>query len=620
VSDREPSTGAGFVRAYVIPALLLFAIPAIGWGFVRYAHDSWDAQFLAGAEKAIQADAELTPARRAELLTFYRDHTASRLCAGEGPGHEGLSPEFVAHACGDFNQIRWIGQASVWSAGLGVVSLIVMLGCAALAFTSRGLQYASFVAGWNFLRVAGAIQVVAQGFIAVMLSFWATVVLTEHYYVKLIAIVGLLALVAVFKVVVAIFARPDDRLEVEGVVLERATSPALWERVDALCRRLGTQPADHIVGGIDDNFFVTEHPVHVNGDVLCGRTLFVSLSLLKRLDKAEADSVLAHEMAHFSGGDTEYSKRMSPMLSRFGAYLQALHQGGLSRPVFSFMLLYWSLVQLAMSRSSREREFRADRLSAEATSPRAVAGALCKVAAYSSYRARVEETLFNRDAGHERLDIASSVAAGFMDYARGPYLVSDLSARSFPHPFDSHPLLGARLAAVGATIDTTGVANAVTATAAETWFSEIGDAEAIESALWKAYEARFQAAHEQSLAYRYLPATPEEREHVERFFPPLRLAGKPGEPALDLDCLQVAYGGWPSAVAWADVTDIKAADQTFRGKVLTFHVRDAAGRTEKRNVPLRTLADGDDPVLHAVGRYYGRHRAAAEYRQHAAAS
>jgi Zn-dependent protease with chaperone function len=620
VSDREPSTSAGFVRAYVIPALLLFAIPAAGYGFVRYANDSWDSVFLAGAEKAITTDAELTPARRTELLAFYRQFPPSRLCAGEGPGHEALSPEFVANACGDYRQIGWIGQASAWSAGLGVVSLIVMLACAGLAFTSRGLQYASFVAGWNVLRVASAIQVVAQGFIAVMLSFWATVVLTEHYYVKLIALVGILALVAAFKVIVSIFARPDDRLEVEGAVLTRAASPALWARVDGLCRRLGTRPADHIVGGIDDNFFVTEHPVHLEGHVLTGRTLFISLSLLKRLDKAEADSVLAHEMAHFSGGDTEYSKRMSPMLSRFRAYLQALHQGGLSWPVFSFMLLYWSLLQLALSRSSREREFRADGLSAEATSPKAVAGALCKVAAYSSYRARVEETLFGRDAGHERLDIAATVAAGFTDYARGPHLVSDLSARSFPHPFDSHPLLRARLAAVGVQIDTAGVANAVTQAAGETWFSEIGGADEIESRLWKVYESRFQAAHEESLAYRYLPATADEREHVERYFPPVRLAGKPGEAALELDCLQVAYGGWAGAVAWSAVTDIKAADQTLRGKVLTFHVRDAVGKTEKRTVPLRKLADGDDAVLHAVGRYYGRYRAAAEYRQPAAAS
>ena len=185
----------------------------------------------------------------------------------------------------------------------------------------------------------------------------------------------------------------DGKLEVEGELLTRAASPALWARVDGLCRKLGTRPCDNIIGGIDDNFFVTEHPVQLGDRVLRGRTLFVSLSLLKRLAKPEADAILAHEAAHFSGGDTEYSKKTSPMLARFQNYLQALHEGGLSRPVFSFMLLYWSLLQLGLSRSSREREFRADKLAAEATSPASMANALCKVAAYSSYRGRVEASL-----------------------------------------------------------------------------------------------------------------------------------------------------------------------------------------------------------------------------------
>ena len=72
-----------------------------------------------------------------------------------------------------------------------------------------------------------------------------------------------------------------------------------------------------------------------------------------------------------------------------------------------------------------------------------------------------------------------------------------------------------------------------------------------------------------SLAYRYLPSTAEERVHVERFFPPVQLAGKSGEPSLAIDCTQLHYGAWPDAVSWSAIKDIKAADQTFRGKVLT---------------------------------------------------
>ena len=278
------------------------------------------------------------------------------------------------------------------------------------------------------------------------------------------------------------------------------------------------------------------------------------------------------------------------------------------------MLLYWTLVQLALSSSSRAREIRADRLAAEATSPMSMASALCRVAAYSSYRARVEAGLFNRNSGHESLDIGSRVAAGFVDYARGPHLTSDLSARSFPHPFDSHPALGSRLAALGVDLGNAGVANAVTAPAGETWFTEIGDAERIESALWAAYESRFQAAHEMSLAYRYMPETPEERAHVERFFPRVELSGRPGHPGLVIDCTQLHYGAWPDAVLWSAVKDIKAADQTFRGKVLTLQVFTGTGGTEKRTVRLSKLADGD-AVLLVVSRYYTRYLQAVAFQQ-----
>jgi Zn-dependent protease with chaperone function len=620
VSDRQPFTGLGFVRAYVLPALLLFAIPVAGYLFAGYASGARDRQFVAAAEQAFSRNRAMSAELKKEELAYYEAMPPSRICA-EGPAaHQEMQAAFFDDVCGDYAQFGWIRAASIGSLGLGIFSLVVMLACAGLAFASRELQYASFVAGWNVLRVASAVQVLAQGFIAVMLSFWGTVVLTDRYFVKLIAIVGIAALVAGFKVIVAIFARPDDTLTVSGEVITREASPALWARVEGLCRRLGTQPPTHIVGGIDDNFFVTEHPVHLVGHQLTGRTLFVSLSLLKRLDKSEADAVLAHEMAHFSGGDTEYSKRTSPLLSRFGTYLGALQQGGLSWPVFSFMLLYWSLVQLALSTSSRAREIRADRLAADATSPASMASALCRVAAYSSYRARVEANLFNRNSGHDHLDIGSRVAAGFMDYARGPHLASDLSAQSFPHPFDSHPPLGARLSALGVNLGNAGVANAVTAAPGETWFSEISDADLIEAALWAAYESRFQAAHEMSLAFRYLPATAEQRVHVERFFPPVQLAGKAGEPALAIDCTQLHYGAWLDAVAWAAVKDIKAADQTFRGKVLTIQVITATGASEKRTVPLSKLADGDDAVLQVVGRYYNRYLNAAAFQRQSAAS
>ena len=256
-------------------------------------------------------------------------------------------------------------------------------------------------------------------------------------------------------------------------MITRAASPALWARVDGLCRRLGTQPVTHIVGGIDDNFFVTEHPVHLTGHELTGRTLFVSLSLLKRLDKGEADAVLAHEMAHFSGGDTEYSKRTSPLLSRFRTYLGALHEAACRGRSSTSCCCTGRSCSSPSARAAGPARF-----APIGWPPRR--RRRCPWPARSAGWRRIRRTgpasrpaSSTATAGTTSLDIGSRVAAGFMEYARGPHLASDLSAQSFPHPFDSHPPLGARLSALGVNLGNTGVANAVTAAPAETWFSEI---------------------------------------------------------------------------------------------------------------------------------------------------
>jgi hypothetical protein len=349
--------------------------------------------------------------------------------------------------------------------------------------------------------------------------------------------------------------------------------------------------------------------------VFKGRSLFVSLSLLKRLTKSEADAVLAHEMAHFSGGDTQFSKQLAPLLTRYVVYMQALYAGALSRPIFYFMLSYWSMFQLSLSRTRRERELRADRLSAEATSADSVANALVKVAAYSRYRARVEQGLFERDRAHSGLDIAHAVAVGFAEYARGATLTEDLKAEgAVPHPFDSHPSLTERFENVGLHMENDSMAERVVGTDAQTWFSEIGDAERIEGELWKAYEARFRSAHEEALAYRYLPANDNERAHVERFFPPVSIAGK--EQAIDIDCEQLRYGEWPSALPWSAITQMAVKEKTFRGKVLSVSI-EGEGSTKTRELPLTKLAEPEEAVLAVIGRYYARARAAKEHNEQA---
>src|SRR5262249_11233445 len=147
-----------------------------------------------------------------------------------------------------------------------------------------------------------------------------------------------------------------------------------------------------------------------------GRTLFVSLSLLKQLQGSEADAVLAHEMAHFSGQDTLYSRKIGPLLNRYNHYLHALHEGGVTRPIYYFMLCFRALYQLSLSKQSRQREFRADRIAAETTSPRDVASALLRIVAYSKYRNDVEQDLFKQERVLETANVCERIEQGFRQY------------------------------------------------------------------------------------------------------------------------------------------------------------------------------------------------------------
>ncbi|MGI4776539.1 MAG: hypothetical protein ACRYGA_00245 [Janthinobacterium lividum] len=62
-----------------------------------------------------------------------------------------------------------------------------------------------------------------------------------------------------------------------------------------------------------------------------------------------------------------------------------------------------------------------------------------------------------------------------------------------------------------------------------TWVDDRPTAAKIEKRLWEAYEQRFAANHEESLAYRYEPANEEERVFVLRYFPTVSFALAKGQ-------------------------------------------------------------------------------------------
>ena len=599
--------GRSFARTYVFPALFLFLVPALGFWFFGHAVSVYDGRYREGALAHVASEKSFTDAERADMRAFYERTPASTICSRAAPDEADRM-----EICSEFEQFSWGRSAALISLLLGAASVLLAVACAAISFLSRGAQYWSFLVGWQAFRVASSAQVVLQGVIAVGLSYWMTAVWLQRFVPKLILVVAAVALLAMYKVIVSIFQRVTEPFSVAGELVLEEDAPELWGHVRRLCAKLQTEPPAHIIAGIDDNFFVTEGKVSLTGRILEGRTLFVSLSLLKTLERDEADAVLAHEMAHFSGGDTQFSRKLSPLLSRYAVYLGALAEGGLTRPIYYFMLLYRALFELSLGRASRQREHRADQIAAEVTAPDSLARALLKVGAYSSYRGRVEGVLFSQEQALAELGIPARVTQGFTSYAGTPDVVADLHGGGFPHPFDSHPALKARVDAVGASLREADYAGILQTPVKDSWFGAIRTAPDIESRMWGEYERGFAAAHDRDLAFRYRPDGAEERKQVEKYFPPQSFALNSGGE-VSLSFAGVTLPQWSTPLEFGDIASCSVAERMFKKYLDIKLVKGHAER--KRTLCLSDVTQGADAFLDPFQRYYARHQVMVAHRQ-----
>jgi Zn-dependent protease with chaperone function len=599
----------GLLKVFVFTLLSLFLIPAATYLFVVYAERQQDGEFLQAVESRIAANRKISSADKEEARAFYREHPPSTICGSADPAVREYR-DGVCAPYGELWQFYLADRIAFWTMVGGVALLATVLALGMLAFVSRGMQYASFVAGWRLLTLASAAEVVVQGAMCVWLSYWVSVYFTHKYWPKLIVIAGLMAGGAVVMVLVQIFSRVPDDNAVEAEPVGEGDAPRLWQRVRHLAARLKTAPPDSILAGIDANFFVTEAPLTIRGRKLTGRTLYISIPLLRVLDHTEADAVLGHELAHLRGGDTRSGALLGPKLAQYDHYCAAMHEGGLTMVVFFPLRLYQIIFDIALARDSREREFKADRIAARLVSPEAIAHSLVKIAAYSSYRAEIERKLFDHDKLHTGpLGIAGFVSDGLLPYARSHSFLEEMESASVPHPFDSHPPMQERMKNVGYALAESDYGRVVTRVPTATWVTEILTAADIEQRLWQAYEQQFAQDHEQSLAYRYEPANDEERAVVLKYFPPLVFQLKNGE-TVEVNYEGIARSG-EAPIPWDHVKAVQYNDSSLGDTlVVTRFEKKAIGiGHQTTKIKLGGIKKQKDDFQAAVNRYWQRHQA-----------
>lgn len=617
-SPAAPAKKDSFLLQHVLPVLFIFLIPGFSLWFFQYAERHLDQHMLGAIERNIASNKDMSAAEKAETVAFYRKVPLSRIMASSKPRAVHAQETFFRGTKLRYANYRWMKRIA-WTCLSAIGATLLIVGVSvALSMRSHAAQYYALRIGWPVLRTSAAIQVLGQAALAVALSFWVTAVFFESYFVKIIVAIAVLAVGAVLTLCKAIFAKVDNRCEMAGELVTETDAPALWARLRGIAARLGTPPPDRVVVGVEPNFFVTEHPVTLGAETYHGRSLYLSLPMLRVLAKDEADAVLGHELAHFSGEDTLWARKIAPLTTNFALYMGLLAQG-LSLVVAHFMFLFWKLYGLSISKLSRAREFRADRIGAECSSPAAMKRALVKITSYCDYRAKTESAVLEKERVDRDLNLASTLEHGYPAFLSAFVSNDESINEAVPHPFDTHPTLHNRVTQLGFDAREALRDSSMPLSAADTWYGEISTAPAIEERLWAERQKLLQSVHEQDLAWRLLPEDGDETAIVEEHFPRTVCRNKKGKEAtLEFDRIQLA--DWEAPVLFKDICKINLED-AFPKKQMTLAYKQEGRRwSAKRKFQPGAFTCERGDLLALFNLYYARHKTAEARAQAALAA
>jgi len=212
-----------------------------------------------------------------------------------------------------------------------------------------------------------AIPFVVLGLTGATLGLLYAIFLLPRVPVKLLVIVAVVGLGMAWSVLKSLFAKAGSGGF--GLPLDRRSEPKLHETIDQVARAVDTPPvqAIYLAPG-------SEIGVHQEGRGPFGmfgvksRVLTLGLASLKHLTVDQLRAIMAHEYAHFSHGDTFYSRFIHQVTMSIEQSLMGMAAAGgmlnYVNPFYWFMLWYYRAYSLMAAGFSRSREFLADRMAA----------------------------------------------------------------------------------------------------------------------------------------------------------------------------------------------------------------------------------------------------------------
>lgn len=422
---------------FIKALFLLIAIPAFGIGVANW----------------VLSDVESELAARG--LDF------ATLCRGELVA---ANPDLDL-LCSEVAPVRLLRQASWGSAVVSLGLLLSFLVASRIAGRDRERITRIFPPLMFVSLMVLAVLVLVQGAIFTYGAYLGEIMLIDQAHLVIIGLIALGALVGGFKLIGASFKlAAKQRSMVVGTALERERHPQIFGFVDDIAARLGARSPDHIVVGLEPNFYVSSGDMDVLMDErrLTGETLYLSLPLSRIFTREELRGVIGHELGHFRGQDTHFSLKFSPVYAGLSHGIETLSaNGGLgalailpARSVLRYMI---EAFHTNVSAIGREREFAADRAATEVAQPVALATALLKVnlyaAAWHNLEAAIVRRMARRQGTRNMSWLFSSIVRYDVNREKIPEVIDDIGAATIAHPTDSHPPTASRIEAMGLAVD-----------------------------------------------------------------------------------------------------------------------------------------------------------------------
>lgn len=249
------------------------------------------------------------------------------------------------------------------------------------------------------------------------------------------------------------FARPTFYARPTSLRVTRAEQPELWKLVEEAAEALHTRAPDDVRLLPDANAAAHED-TRVFGLLSGHRTLYVGTPLLLALTRGHLLAILVHEMGHYAGGHT----RLGTLTTRWRTAMTRRFEGSRATARLWVPLDAYAKLTLRLTLPfDRRQEYEADAAAARAVGNQEAIAALSEVqavaAVWDTFLERLRAAL---DLGHAPKD----VYAGFTRLLAEPGTQARLDTlRATPPepvrgPYDSHPPLADRLAALARLPDT----------------------------------------------------------------------------------------------------------------------------------------------------------------------